>query len=862
MYTIVATVDGEQYPLHNPRSRDLIVGDPYFEIGDNINGQAEFKVFPNHPYYDLVKKLTTEIIFLNNEKEEFRGRVLYDNESFDGTKEVFVEGQLAYLCDSVQRPKVYHNISVKGYLQDLLDNHNMQVEERKQFQLGRVSVVDSNDSLYRYSNYNDTRFCIKDKLTDRLGGHLGVRWVNGIRFLDYLSDTDFYEKSDQAIEFGKNLLDYSKNMDATNLATCIIPLGARLDEEEQDPTLQEQRVTITSVNGGVDYVTDDNAVTEYGKIYKTVIWDDVTVPSNLKKKGEEYLKSTQYEKMILELKAIDLGLKDEEINRLHIGSQVRCISKPNGMDQWMPVSKLKINLTKFADNTFTLGSETNNTSYTSSNNQATANMLDTINMLPTKREIIEAAMRDATDLINDYTTRGHAIHTPNEFIISDTEGVEDATQLWRWGLGGLAHYSYGYDGPADGVAITMDGEINGKMIMAESILAESIDIGYRTEVETKIGNGDQYVVETLENSIKNVENRIDMNVFSTKNKLSRIEYVKDGEQETISLSSFKITGEATLTKEEFLKLNCLKLTFSNSGTMYLEQDLGSLPAGNYHIELTIAYPSDSNGRVNYRPNQISYGFSDWWITDPLSGYKPDTLYTLKTDVKITAEKKAIRIGVSGGNVGICYITNVRCMRDVREMIEHNEAQISLVSDSIAAEVTRASKAEGNLSSRITQTAEAITSKVTKGDVESLIEQKADSIRMKADKISWGSVYSAMTEDGKLSCRNAEVSGKVLSGDKNSRWVYLDGEGRLTAGYQDLEYGSIDGSYPNDGLSINGNKILILADHFAIGTNNPQVGYATAADKTIEYISSIDIQDEKVTYEKKTMRFKNGIMIMS
>lgn len=172
-------------------------------------------------------------------------------------------------------------------MQDLIDIHNAQVEERKQFVVGRVTVKDSNDSLYRYSNYEDTRTAFKDKLTSRLGGHLVIRHEDGLRILDYLSDEDYYTRNTQGIRFGKNLLDFSKNMDASDLVTCVIPLGAKLDERP-GPALEaisEQRITIASVNGGVDYVTDDNAVKEYGKIYKTVTWDDVTLPENLKKKG-------------------------------------------------------------------------------------------------------------------------------------------------------------------------------------------------------------------------------------------------------------------------------------------------------------------------------------------------------------------------------------------------------------------------------------------------------------------------------------------------------------------------------------------------------------------------------------------------
>ena len=336
MYTVKAVVDGEEYTLHDSRVKELTLGgNPYFEVGDNINGSAEFSVFPTHPYYGKVKKLTTDIIFYRDGEPEFYGRVLYDDETFSGTKKVFVEGELAFLCDSIQRPKVYHNISVRDYVQDLIDIHNSQVEERKQFVVGRVTVQDSNDSLYRYSNYENTREAFKEKLTSRLGGHLVIRHESEKRILDYLCDDDYYKENTQSIQFGKNLLDFSKNMNASDLATCIIPLGAKLDEEDQDESLEaisEQRITIADVNGGVDYVTDDNAVKEYGKIYKTVIWDDVTQPENLMKHGREYLKTVQFEKMVLEVKAIDLNLTDESFQTFQVGDKIQCVSAPNGLD--------------------------------------------------------------------------------------------------------------------------------------------------------------------------------------------------------------------------------------------------------------------------------------------------------------------------------------------------------------------------------------------------------------------------------------------------------------------------------------------------------------------------------------------------
>ena len=702
MYTIKAYVDGKEYTIHDARVKALTVGgNPYFEIGDNINGSATFKVFPTHPYYDKVTKLTTDIVIYRDDEPEFYGRVLYDDEDFSGTKKVFVEGELAFLCDSIQRPKVYHNISVKAYVQDLIDIHNAQVEERKQFVVGRVTVKDSNDSLYRYSNYEDTRTAFKEKLTSRLGGHLVIRHEDGLRILDYLADEDYYTKNTQGIRFGKNLLDFSKNMDASDLATCIIPLGAKLDEDEQDPTLEaisEQRRTIASVNGGVDYVTDDNAVREYGKIYKTVTWDNVTVPENLKKKAEEYLKSVQFEKMVLELKAIDLNLTDESFQRFEVGNMIQCVSTPNGLDREFPLTKKKVYITSFKNNTVTLGDETSAKSYTSSNRQSTAEMEETIKSLPSKTEILQEALRSAQDLINKQVASGYAVHVPNEFIVADDVDYKNkAKNLWRWGLGGFAHYSQGYDGPIDGVALTMDGKINGEMLLVNSVKTESLDAGYRTSVETKISETEtaannyadrkvRVAREEIENSISNLENKISLSVRSVKETVARKNSIVGGEQETLNLDKFTLsgsTGICKVEKAEFLNKNAFKLTFSGTGSITLTQSLGTLEAGNYKIAVEAAYPEGAR----YRPSYIQYGFSENKSTAYLSGYKADEFQTFGKEVKITKATKSVAITAYGNSGNILYVTDIRCLRDMQELLDDLNSRVDVEVGKVSASVS-------------------------------------------------------------------------------------------------------------------------------------------------------------------------------
>lgn len=702
MYTIKAYVDGKEYTIHDARVKALTVGgNPYFEVGDNVNGSATFKVFPTHPYYDKVKKLTTDIVIYRDDEPEFYGRVLYDDEDFSGTKKVFVEGELAFLCDSIQRPKVYHNISVKAYVQDLIDIHNAQVEERKQFVVGRVTVKDSNDSLYRYSNYEDTRTAFKDKLTSRLGGHLVIRHEDGLRILDYLSDEDYYTRNTQGIRFGKNLLDFSKNMDASDLVTCVIPLGAKLDEEDQDPALEaisEQRITIASVNGGVDYVTDDNAVKEYGKIYKTVTWDDVTLPENLKKKGEEYLKSAQFEKMVLEVKAIDLNLTDDSFQQFEVGNKIQCVSTPNGLDKEFPLTKKKVYITSFKNNTVTLGDETSVKSYTSSNRQNTAEIEETIKSLPSKSEILQEALRSAQDLINKQVASGYAVHVPNEFIVADDVDYKNkAKNLWRWGLGGFAHYSQGYDGPIDGVALTMDGKINGEMLLVNSVKTESLDAGYRTSVETKITESEtaaknhadnkvRVAREEIENSISNLENKISLSVRSVKETVARKNYIVGGEQETLNLNKFTLsgsTGICKVEKAEFLNKNAFKLTFSGTGSITLTQSLGTLEAGNYKIAVEAAYPEGAR----YRPSYIQYGFSENKSTAYLSGYKADEFQTFGKEVKITKATKSVAITVYGNSGNILYVTDIRCLRDMQELLDDLNARVDVEVGKVSASVS-------------------------------------------------------------------------------------------------------------------------------------------------------------------------------
>ena len=353
MYQI--SCDG--FILHDVRlDKKYRVIDPCCELEVNTAGKLSFKIPPSHPYYDKINKLSSVITLTQDSEWIFSGRVLNDETDFRNIKTVEVEGELSYLVDSNQRTAEYHDISVANYFSTIVEKHNAMVEEKKRFKVGLVTVTDPNDSLYRLSNYENTFTTIKEKLIDKLGGYVRIRHTSEGKVIDYISD---YENiNNQEINFGKNLLDLTKYVQGEDIATAIIPLGARIEQSEEGESSEgesEERLTIKSVNNGIDYVYDEEAVALYGWIFDTVTWDDVTVAGNLLTKAQQELALRRLLSIRLELNAIDLHLLDVNIERIKLGDKIKVISEPHGVNSYMTVSSMVINIEDPAQNSICLG---------------------------------------------------------------------------------------------------------------------------------------------------------------------------------------------------------------------------------------------------------------------------------------------------------------------------------------------------------------------------------------------------------------------------------------------------------------------------------------------------------------------------
>ncbi len=467
MYKVL--LDGK--PIYDPLI-GIALTDPTVELAEGKSGSFTCGIPPGNPGYGKIKKLVSVIEVLQDHDSLFVGRVLSAEKDFYGVETITCEGELAYLLDSIQRPAEYHDITVRGFLQTLIDNHNAQVDEAKQFEVGEVTVTDSNDSLYRYTNWKTTLDDINDKLVSRLGGHIRIRHADGHRYLDYLADFD--NTNTQTIAFGENLLDYTENTTADDLATCIIPLGAAIENQTDDPQALQKYTTCADANGGSDYVCDSDAIANYGRVFKVVHFDSVTLPANLKTKGEQYLHDTQFEKMALTVTAVDKHLLSGDFERIKVGDRIRCLSKPHGMDRFFPVTKRSIHLDAPEQDTITLG-DTVSVSYTERANKDNDAIYQQIDHIPPQSATLKLAQDNATALLTAATT-GHVVTRANEILIMDTDDTKTAQHVWRWDVNGWGYSSTGIDGPYK-LAATMDGAIVADCITAGTMSAEHIRTG-------------------------------------------------------------------------------------------------------------------------------------------------------------------------------------------------------------------------------------------------------------------------------------------------------------------------------------------------------------------------------------------------
>lgn len=320
-----------------------------------------FDIDPTHAMYTEIEPYTCFVKVTRPDKglTLFEGRVLTYSDSMDSSgtvqKEAVCEGLEGFLHDSVQPWKEFHNTTPKDFLQELITEHNRQVESYKQITLGTVTVTNSTDNVYRFTDdTQDTWANIQDKLVSRLGGEMRIRNEGGKLFLDY--EPEISSECTQRIELSHNMVSSSRNVDPTEIVTLLKPLGATQERQNSDGStdVSSPHLTIASVNNGSDYLRDEALINQFGIHVKTETWEDVTTPQALLAKGRAFLDAQKAIKYQLQAGYIDLSFLEETIGMIECGSYVSIVNQLEGLYATERIVAMSLDLLNIADSTITL----------------------------------------------------------------------------------------------------------------------------------------------------------------------------------------------------------------------------------------------------------------------------------------------------------------------------------------------------------------------------------------------------------------------------------------------------------------------------------------------------------------------------
>ena len=310
MYDIKIKLNNQEYPL-----KDLTSGS--IKQGINTIDSFSFTILINNSAFNRIQDFKTLVSVYNEKRNkcEFRGRVLSSGNTMDSNgkiyKSVVCESLLGYLQDSRQEYVIEQNWTGLELLTHLITSHNNQTEEEKHFKVGTVFT---DENIYVGIQRDSTWDCINKKIIEKIGGEIELRCEEDGMYIDIVKERGTTKITE--IKLSKNMLSITKENDSSSYITRLIPLGAKLQDENGNET--EDRVDITSVNNGVNYIDDELALSKYGIHIEYEYWDDVNDPQILKTKAINFL--TENNKVLQKYKidTLDLALLDIDIDFIDV----------------------------------------------------------------------------------------------------------------------------------------------------------------------------------------------------------------------------------------------------------------------------------------------------------------------------------------------------------------------------------------------------------------------------------------------------------------------------------------------------------------------------------------------------------------
>lgn len=482
MYTIYAAgAGGTETVLFSDTMPDSAYKpvSPRLTLTAGAAGSLSLTLPKTNAAYDSVERLTTTMRVERDGETIWMGRVLSEKDDIWHSRAIFCEGAQAWLND-ILMPTAERTGTAAQIMTAILGVYNAKAAANRQIAVGNCTVT---GSLTLSTDYGSALEAV-NKLVSDYGGVLRMRYPDNMPTLDWLADYPAYTGEEQPLQFGENLLDFTRSWDLANFATVCYVRGGEIEGTDPSQTAFGS-YTLTA------------AQARYGTIEKFLSYTDLLTNAACTIAAQNYLEHQQYDGMTLEVTALDLHILNPDIQPWNICQRVPVQAAMYGLADPFAVTGMEIPLDAPEQTRYTLGPA--NTPYvrrvntitrvTQANQQAAQEYTDAAAaVLEAADDKISARVGDAEQEITELSIEQGEISTRvgnNETAISTVS--QTATEI----------KAAVYDNTANRYAVMTINAQNGVTI-ANGQSATNIDGGFLNAATIQAGvirGGTIYVID-------------------------------------------------------------------------------------------------------------------------------------------------------------------------------------------------------------------------------------------------------------------------------------------------------------------------------------------------------------------------------
>lgn len=318
------------------------------------------------------------------------------------------------------------------------------------------------------------------------------------------------------IRYGKNLTDLKQQESIENVRTGVIAYWYKEENNTQDVIVGE----IQYLENHADYPKENIHVLDCSADF-----DKKPDKQQLNMRAKQYVKSNNIgiPKVSIDVSFIQLWQTEEykdvvSLERVSLCDTVHVVFDKLGVNAVAKVIKTEFDVLNERYIKITLGEA--RSSFGEAIREATKSTIQ-----PLVKSMVNIAVSNATANISGFSGYVTKVTDANgnwsELVISDNADYTQARNVWRWSQGGLGFSSNGYAGPYT-TAITADGHINGAMITAGTINANTVNVGNKVLTETLTELADRHTA--ADGRMRELASRIEQNTDNIVLSVTRQEY--------------------------------------------------------------------------------------------------------------------------------------------------------------------------------------------------------------------------------------------------------------------------------------------------------------------------------------------------